>query len=448
MFQKVLVANRGEIAVRIIHTCRLLGIKTVAFYSVVDVVALHVQKADDAYLVGGARVAESYLNIDKIIEVAVSSGAEAIHPGYGLLSENTMFAEACKVAGIVFIGPAPNAIAIMGNKVAARKLVEASGVPVVPGISTPLLEVEAAVSAAKAIGYPLMLKSSAGGGGIGMQFASNEAALRKAFAGNQKRAMDFFGDGAMYLEKYVADSRHIEVQVLADAEGNTVFVGERECSIQRRHQKVIEEAPSCFLNETNRLKMGHTAVQIAKLVHYQNAGTVEFLVDEDQNFYFLEMNTRLQVEHPVTEAVTGLDLVAEQLKIAAGELLSFTQSDVKLCGHAIEARIYAEDPKTFFPSPGQITHLDLPEGEGIRHELGIHQQSKITPFYDPMIAKLVVWGEDRAQAIERLQKALDHYQVAGIKTNIALLQSIANHQAFQAGETTTDFIGKNIYPVN
>lgn len=442
MFKKVLIANRGEIAVRVIRTCKALGISTVGVYSEADADAPHVKMADEAYLIGGSRVAESYLNINKILEVAQVSKAEAIHPGYGLLSENADFARRCEEAGLIFIGPSPEVISKMGSKIESRKAMEQAGVPVVPGIAYPLADEEEAVEVADRIGYPVMLKASAGGGGIGMQVVHNGDEIRKAFAGNQKRATDFFGDGAMYVEKYVENPRHIEIQILADGFGNTVYLWERECSIQRRHQKVVEEAPSPFISEKTRNKMGEAAVKAAKSIGYKNAGTIEFLVDEEQNFYFLEMNTRLQVEHPVTEEITGLDLVEKQLQIAAGEALKFSQEEVKREGHAMEVRIYAEDPKTFFPSPGKITKLELPNGPGVRHELAIHGQSIVTPFYDPMIAKLVVKGSNREEAINRLQDALAHYHIEGIKTNIPMLQEVVAHPAFQSGDTTTDFVNK------
>ena len=442
MFKKVLIANRGEIAARIMRTCKSLGIATVGVYSEADMEAPHIKIADEAYLLGGSRVAESYLNIDKILEFARFSKAEAIHPGYGLLSENAEFARRCEEEGLVFIGPSPEVISRMGSKIESRKVMEEAGIPIVPGIAYPLADAEEAVRVADRMGYPVMLKASAGGGGIGMQIVRNADEIHKAFAGNQKRATDFFGDGAMYVEKYIENPRHIEIQILADGFGDTVFLWERECSIQRRHQKVVEEAPSPFLDEVTRSKMGEAAVKAAQSIKYRNAGTIEFLVDENKNFYFLEMNTRLQVEHPVTEEITGLDLVAEQLRIAAGDSLGFAQDDVKREGHAIEVRIYAEDPKTFFPSPGTITKLSLPEGPGVRHELAVHGQSVVTPFYDPMIAKLVVRGKNRDEAIDHLQEALARYQVEGIKTNISMLQKVATHPAFRAGDTTTSFVAK------
>lgn len=444
MFSKILIANRGEIAVRIIRTCRKLGIRTVGIYSEADAEAPHVKLADEAYLAGGPRVNESYLNSDKILEIARDAGVEAIHPGYGLLSENAGFARKCEEAGIVFIGPSPDVIARMGSKIESRIAMVEAGVPVVPGISYPLADVEEAVHVAENMGYPVMLKASAGGGGIGIQVVQSEAELRKAYEGNRKRATDFFGDGTMYVEKYIEHPRHIEIQLLADKQGNTVYLWERECSIQRRHQKVVEEAPSAFLDDVTRSKMGKAAVLAATSIGYSNAGTIEFLVDAGKNFYFLEMNTRLQVEHPVTEEITGLDLVEEQLLIAAGEPLRFTQEQVKREGHAIEVRIYAEDPKTFFPSPGTITKFTTPQGKGIRHELAVSERSVVTPFYDPMIAKLVVTGSNREEAIQRLRAALDAYEVEGIKTNLPLLREIAAHPAYLAADTTTSFVATYI----
>lgn len=442
MFKKILIANRGEIAIRVMRTCKRMGIGTVAIYSEADKNAPHVKFADEAFLVGGPRVNESYLNMDKILEIARETGAETIHPGYGLLSENPTFAKRCVEAGLVFIGPKPEVIARMGSKIESRKAIEAAGIRSVPGITYPLSDADEAVKVADDIGYPIMLKASAGGGGIGMQIANNEEEIRQSFAGNQKRATDFFGDGSMYIEKYLENPRHIEIQLLADTMGNTIYLWERECSIQRRHQKVVEEAPSSFLDSNLRKEMGEAAVKVAKAIGYTNAGTIEFLVDTDKNFYFLEMNTRLQVEHPVTEEITGLDLVEQQLRIAYGEPLMFSQEDVKLLGHAIEVRIYAEDPKTFFPSPGKISKLSLPRGSNLRHELGIEEDYQVTPYYDPMIAKLIVKGNDRSEAIESLQSALQDYVIEGIKTNIPLLREIAEHQAFSNGDTTTNFIAK------
>ncbi|HLR67216.1 MAG TPA: acetyl-CoA carboxylase biotin carboxylase subunit [Virgibacillus sp.] len=442
MFKKILVANRGEIAARIIRSCRLMGIKTVAVYSEADENAPHVSMADEAYLVGGPRVNESYLNADKIIEIAKGNSAEAIHPGYGLLSENADFAKDTERNGITFIGPSPEVIEKMGSKIEARKTMEKVGVPIVPGNSTPLFKLEEAKKIAEQTGYPLMLKASAGGGGIGMQIVHDLEELRKVFNGNQKRATDFFSDGAMFIEKLVHNPRHIEIQILADQDGNTIYLGERECSIQRRHQKVIEEAPSPFIDEELRRRMGEDAVQAARAIGYKNAGTVEFVMDEDKNYYFLEMNTRLQVEHPITEEITGVDIVEKQIKIASGDILTLEQKDIELSGHAIEARIYAEDPKTFFPSPGKITKLSVPTKDYIRHELAVEERLSVTPFYDPMIGKLIVKGNDRDEAIRNIVLALEEYVVEGIKTNIPALLDILTHDEFKKGNTTTNFINE------
>lgn len=440
MFKKVLIANRGEIASRIIRACRKLQIESVAVYSEADRQAPFVAEADYARLLGGPRVNESYLNAAKIIEIAKEEGAEAIHPGYGFLSESEEFARLCKEEGIVFIGPSASVIEAMGIKTKARKIMEEAGVPVVPGLSDPAMDVEGALAAAQQIGYPVMLKASAGGGGIGMQRVNDAAELEKAFSGNQKRAETFFGNGEMFIEKLVENARHIEIQVLADRHGNTVYLGERECSIQRRNQKVVEEAPSPFVDADLRRKMGEASIRAVKRLGYENAGTLEFLVDSEKNFYFLEMNTRLQVEHPVTEEVTGIDIVTEQIRIAYGEELSIRQKDVTIIGHAIEVRIYAEDPVTFYPSPGQITHLSFPEGPRIRHEMGIDGQTLVSPFYDPMLAKLIVTGADRYDAIMGLADALRAYKIEGIKTNIPLLKDIINHKAFKDGDMNTSFI--------
>lgn len=440
MFKKLLIANRGEIASRIIRACKKLDIETVAVYSEADKEAPFVKEADHARLLGGPRVNESYLNTAKIIEIAKEEGVEAIHPGYGFLSESEQFARICKEEGIIFIGPSPSVIEAMGIKTKARKIMEEAGVPVVPGLSDATMNVEAALNAAQKIGYPVMLKASAGGGGIGMQRVNHAAELEKAFAGNQKRAESFFGNGEMFVEKLVENARHIEIQVLADSYGNAVYLGERECSIQRRNQKVVEEAPSPFVDEPLRRRMGEAAIRAVKKLGYENAGTLEFLVDAEKNFYFLEMNTRLQVEHPVTEEVTGIDIVVEQIRIANGERLSVTQEDVTITGHSIEVRIYAEDPVTFYPSPGQITRLELPEGPQIRHEIGIDGHTLVSPFYDPMLAKLIVSGADRQEAIDSLAQALCDYKIEGIKTNIPILQDIIDHEAFKNGDMNTSFI--------
>lgn len=446
MFKKVLIANRGEIARRIIRTCNKLGIETVAIYSEADAESLHVKEATESYCIGKPPVAMSYLNIDAIIDVAKQSGAEAIHPGYGLLSENANFAKRVEQEGIVFIGPKSDVIQALGSKLEARKTMEQAGVPIVQGVNDPISDADEAATVAANIGYPVMLKASAGGGGIGMQLVENEEELRKAFEGNKKRAESFFGDGTMFIEKFIRDPHHVEVQIMADQYGNVVPVYERECSIQRRNQKVVEEAPSPFISDETRQKMLDAAVDAAKHIGYSNAGTIEFLVDSEQNFYFLEMNTRLQVEHPVTEEITGLDLVEEQLKVASGEKLSFTREDIKKKGHAIEVRIYAEDPVTFFPSPGKITKLQLPEGEGIRHEAAVEEGSTVTPFYDPMIAKLIVFAETREKACEKIAYALENYIVEGIKTNIPMLLQTVTHPQFIKGITTTKFVEENYLP--
>ena len=440
VFKKILIANRGEIARRVIRTCDKLGIDTVAVYSTADKDSLHVREATEAYEIGAPQVNQSYLNIDKIINVAKQSGAEAVHPGYGLLSENASFARAVEAAGLVWIGPKPDVIEEMGSKLAARKRMEAANVPIIKGTNEPVADVEEAVRIANDIGYPVMIKASAGGGGIGMQAVDSEEALRKAFDGNKQRAANFFGDGTMFVEQLIEAPHHIEVQVLADTHGHVIPVFERECSIQRRNQKVVEEATSPFISSETREKMLDAAVAAAEAIGYTNAGTIEFLVDHNEQFYFLEMNTRLQVEHPVTEEISGLDLVEWQLKIANGEELTVKREQLTINGHAIEVRIYAEDPVKFFPSPGTISTLSVPQGEGIRHELAVEEGSVVTPFYDPMIAKLITFGDTRDEAIARLAEALDQYVVEGIKTNIPLLQKIVAHETFKRGVTTTTFI--------
>jgi len=446
MFKKVLIANRGEIARRIIRTCKRLNIQTVAVYSEADAGSLHVKDADEAYCVGKPPVVQSYLNIDRILEIAQESSADAVHPGYGLLSENADFAKRCTEAGLTFIGPSADVIASMGSKLEARKTMKAAGVPIVEGVETPVANVEEAIAIAARLGYPVMLKASAGGGGIGMQLVENSEELAKAFEGNQKRAQSFFGDGTMYMERFIANPHHVEVQIIADHHGNVVPLFERECSIQRRNQKVVEEAPSPFISAETRERMLEASIKAAKHIGYVNAGTIEYLVDANQQFYFLEMNTRLQVEHPVTEEITKLDLVEEQLKIAAKQPLTFTRESIRKEGHAIEVRIYAENPSTFFPSPGIITALELPQGEGIRHECGVEADSTVTPFYDPMISKLIVWGNTRAIACERLIQALQTYKVEGIQTNIPMLLKTVTHEQFLKGNTTTKFVDEYYLP--
>ncbi|GGB31228.1 acetyl-CoA carboxylase biotin carboxylase subunit [Virgibacillus dakarensis] len=447
MIKKILIANRGEIAARVIRTCKKLNIRTVAVFSEADQKAPFVALADESYLLGPPRVNESYLKADKIIQIAKEANADAIHPGYGFLSENAVFAEKCQEAGLTFIGPRGAIMKKMGSKIEARKTMQAAGVPVVPGTDGAVESADEALAIAKEIGYPIMLKASAGGGGIGMQVVESDAELTKAFASNSKRAETFFGDGAMFMEKKLENARHIEVQLLADEYGNAVHLFERECSIQRRNQKVVEEAPSPFISEMTRMKMGETAVTAAKAIGYTNAGTIEFLVDEEENFYFLEMNTRIQVEHAITEEITGLDIVEEQINIANGEALTIDQASLNINGHAIEVRIYAEDPVSFFPSPGHITTMEAPAGENVRNELAVTANYDVTPYYDPMIGKLIVTGATRAEAIEVLKSALGNYKIDGIKTNIPMLETVIDHEAFKAGNTTTAFVQKHYLPM-
>jgi acetyl-CoA carboxylase, biotin carboxylase subunit len=443
MFKKILIANRGEIAVRVIRACRELGIVPVAVFSEVDRASLHVSKADEAYPIGPAAASESYLNIPKILNVARSCGAEAIHPGYGFLSENASFATACADAGIKFIGPTPAAMESMGSKTRARQAMQKAGVPFVPGSARGLASLAEAEQLAENIGYPVMLKAAAGGGGKGMRAVSSKAELRSAFDSARSEAERSFGDSEVYMEKLIVNPRHIEMQILADEHGNTVYLGERECSVQRRHQKVLEESPSPIVDPEMRRRMGETAVRVAQAADYTNAGTVEFLVDQEKNFYFLEMNTRLQVEHPVTEMITGLDLVHLQIRIAAGEKLPFTQSDTQIRGHAIECRIYAEDPdNNYFPSPGKITLLQTPAGPGIRRDSGMYEGWTVPIDYDPLLAKLIGYGSDRKQAIMRLRRALHEYFVGGIKTNISLFRRILRDGEFQEGKIDTGFLDR------
>jgi acetyl-CoA carboxylase biotin carboxylase subunit len=442
MFKKVLVANRGEIAVRILRACRELGIESVAVYSEADRNALHVRYADEAYLLGPAPARESYLRADKIIDIARKCGANAIHPGYGFLAERESFAAACADAGIVFIGPRPSAIAAMGDKMVARETVLAAGVPVVPGTEgTASMRDEELLAAAPKIGFPLLIKASAGGGGKGMREVDSLEEMPGLLSAARREAESAFGDGNVYLEKLLEGARHIEIQIMADAHGNVIHLGERDCSLQRRHQKLIEEAPSPFMDAALREKIGGVAVRAAKAVQYLNAGTIEFLVDKDKNFFFLEMNTRLQVEHPVTEAVTGVDIVAEQMRIARGRQLSYKQEDIHLRGHALECRINAEDPyNNFMPSTGRITHSLLPTGPGVRIDTGVYPGFEITPYYDPMIGKLIVWGETRGQAILRMRRALEEYRIVGVRTNVPFHQMMMNSHRFMGGQYDTRFV--------
>jgi acetyl-CoA carboxylase, biotin carboxylase subunit len=443
MFKKILIANRGEIAVRVLRACHEMGIAAVVVYSDVDRAALHVREADEAYPIGAAAASESYLHVRKILDVAGRSGADAIHPGYGFLSENPKFAEACAEAGVKFIGPTAAAMEAMGSKTRARQAMEKAGVPFVPGTSRGVESPEQAGQVAARIGYPVMLKAAAGGGGKGMRLVEAPEQLKSSLEAARSEAERAFGDSEVYIEKAIVNPRHIEMQVLADEHGNTVYLGERECSLQRRHQKVLEEAPSPIVDPDMRRRMGEVAVRVAEAARYTNAGTVEFLVDQEKNFYFLEMNTRLQVEHPVTELITGLDLVHLQIRIAAREKLPFTQDEVRIRGHAIECRIYAEDPdNNYFPSPGRITRLLEPAGPGIRQDSGMYEGWNVPLDYDPLLAKLIGYGTDREQAIARLARALDEYFVGGIKTNLSLFRRILRDAEFRAARLDTGFLDR------
>jgi acetyl-CoA carboxylase biotin carboxylase subunit len=439
--KKVLVANRGEIAVRVIRACREQSIATVAVFSEADREALHVQMADEAYAIGPAPAVESYLVIDRLVQVARQTGADAVHPGYGFLAENARFAEACAAAGLNFIGPPPAAMRSMGDKTAARKLAREMGVPMVAGTLEPLAGDDAARAAAREIGFPVMIKAAMGGGGKGMRLVTREADLPDALRMARSEAGAAFGDAAVYLERAVIEPRHIEIQVLADAHGHVVHLGERECSIQRRHQKLIEESPSAVVDAAMRQRMGEAACRLAKAAGYVNAGTVEFLVDADRNFYFLEMNTRLQVEHPVTEMVTGIDLVREQLRVAQGEPLGYAQGDITWRGAAIECRINAEDPFAgWLPSPGTITGLRAASGPWVRDDSGVYEGYTVPRYYDTLLAKLIVWGADRAAAIDRMARALAEYKVVGVRTTIPVLERIVAHPDFRAGRLSTAFL--------
>jgi acetyl-CoA carboxylase biotin carboxylase subunit len=443
MFRKILIANRGEIAVRLIRACRDLGVSPVAVYAEADRQALHVRLADEAYFIGESPASQSYLAGEKIIAAARRSGAEAIHPGYGFLSEREWFARAVGEAGLTFIGPAPESIELMGDKTNARVAAVKAGAPIVPGTTEPLANEVAAQKVAAGIGYPVMLKAAAGGGGKGMRIVRAAEEMSAAFSMASNEARSAFGDPAVYLEKFIERPRHIEVQIVADQYGHVIHLGERECSVQRRHQKVIEECPASCNDPDLRARMGEAAVKIARAANYHSVGTIEFLVDAERNFYFLEMNTRLQVEHPVTELVTGIDLVREQIRIAAGEKLAIRQEEVRWEGSAIECRIYAEDPDhNFLPSPGRITKLKVPSGPGVRDDSGVYEGWEVPLFYDPMISKLATWGATRDEAMARMKRALGEYQVGGIRTTIPFFLLVLDDEEFRRGEIDTGYIAR------
>lgn len=441
MFEKILIANRGEIAVRIIRACREMGIKTVAVYSEADRDSLHTLLADEAICIGPAPAGQSYLNMERILSATVAMKAEAIHPGFGFLSENARFAELCEKCNIAFIGPSADIINRMGNKSEARKTMIEAGIPVVPGSKEPVYTVEEALEMAKTIGFPVMIKASSGGGGKGMRVSWGEDDFAMNFESAQLESIKGFSDNTMYLERYVEKPRHVEFQIMADKYGNVVHLGERDCSIQRRHQKVLEESPSVAISDELRRKMGETAVRAAKAVGYENAGTIEFLLDKNRNFYFMEMNTRIQVEHPVTELVTGLDLIKEQIRVASGERLSISQKDIHVSGHAIECRINAENPeRNFMPCPGTITNIHVPGGNGVRVDTHIYNDYKVPANYDSMLMKLIVHGRDRVEAIAKMRSALGELIIEGIDTNLDFQYEILNNEAYQNGEVDTDFI--------
>lgn len=444
MFKKILIANRGEIAVRIIRACREMGIETVAVYSTADKDALHVQMADEAVCIGPPASKDSYLNVKNILSATVLTGAEAIHPGFGFLSENSKFAQMCNECNITFIGPDAETIDSMGNKSNARKMMIESGIPVIPGVEEKITE-ENIKGIANDIGYPVMIKASAGGGGRGIRIVREEKELLDAFFAAREESRVAFGDDDVYVEKYIENPRHIEIQILADNYGNVLYLGERDCSIQRRNQKVLEEAPSPIMTEELRSKMGEAAVKAAKYVNYKNAGTIEFLVDKHMNFYFMEMNTRIQVEHPITEFITGVDLIKEQIKIASGERVKFTQEDIQIKGHAIEFRVNAEDPsKNFMPCPGRIDGLFMPGGLGVRVDSAIYEGYTISPYYDSMIGKLIVYGKDRNEAINKMRRALGEFLIEGLTTNIEYAFKIIDNAEFNEGNYDTGFVGRNL----
>jgi acetyl-CoA carboxylase biotin carboxylase subunit len=444
MFNKILIANRGEIALRIICACRELGIKTVAVYSEADEHSLHVRFADEDVCIGPARSMDSYLSVPAIISAAEITGADAIHPGYGFLSESAYLAEVCEACHIKFIGPYPNVIRLLGDKARARRAMKKAGVPVLPGSDGPVQGEDQALKVAKELGYPLIIKAVAGGGGRGMRIVRAADELPKSLKTAQREAEAAFGVGDVYLEKYVESPRHIEIQVLGDHHGHVVHLGERECSIQRRHQKLVEEAPSVALTDKQRRRLGATVVEAARAVQYTNAGTFEFLMDSTGHFYFLEVNTRLQVEHPVTEFVTGVDIVKEQIRVAAGQRLSFRQSDVEIRGHSIECRVNAEDPETFTPSPGVIHAFSVPGGPGVRVDTFVHSECTVSPYYDSLIAKIITYGRDRTEAIARMRRTLEMTVVDGIKTSIPLQLKIINDPDFIAGRLSTSFMDRHM----
>jgi acetyl-CoA carboxylase, biotin carboxylase subunit len=445
--RKVLVANRGEIAIRVMRTCRERGITSVAVYSEADAGAMHVRMADEAYHIGPAAASESYLVSQKILDVAKRSGADAVHPGYGFLSENALFAEACEEAGIIFIGPPAGAMRAMGDKTAARQLMRSANVPMAPGTVDALESAEQAVAVARDIGLPVLIKAAAGGGGKGMRSVFEEAEVERSVRQAQSEAISAFGDGRVYVEKLLLQPRHIEFQILADTHGSCVHLFERECSIQRRHQKVVEEAPSSILTPKMREEMGAAAVQAAQACGYVGAGTVEFLVDSDLNFFFLEMNTRLQVEHPVTEWITGLDLVAEQIRIAEGEPLGYRQDDLAISGHSVQSRVYAEDVKSgFLPDPGPLLRHTPPSGFGVRVDAGVAEGDVIPMHYDPMISKLTTWGRTRTEAIDRMDRALAEYDIAGVETTVNFCRFVMQHEAFRSGRFSTAFVAEHFRP--
>lgn len=445
MVRKLLIANRGEIAVRIIRACREMGIASVAVYSEADKESLHVQLADEAVCIGPAPSSKSYLNMERIISAALVTGADAIHPGFGFLSENAAFAECCEKCGITFVGPPSSVIRSMGNKQEARNTMIKASVPVIPGTETSVYDGETGKKLAEEIGYPVMIKAALGGGGKGMRTAFSPEEFLRAFQTAQKEAVASFGDGTMYIEHFVENPRHIEFQILADKEGNVIHLGERDCSVQRNHQKMIEESPSPAVPKALREKMGEAAVRAAKAAHYENAGTIEFLLEKNGSFYFMEMNTRIQVEHPVTECVTGLDLIKEQIKIASGERLSVTQEDIKIQGHAIECRVNAENPKMGFrPSPGTISELHLPGGQGVRVDTDIYPGCTVSPYYDSMLAKLIVHGKDRQEAIAKMISALGEVWIEGIDTNVDYQFEILHHPDYQSGDFNIEFLNTHV----